>query len=105
ATNVVEHPELVAERVVRLAKIVGRENVIAGTDCGFRARSVSPARPSLDHVGKARSARGGRPAREQGIVELTALTRMHHGPLVPAKAGTQGHKKARVAPGFPLTRE
>ena len=35
ATNVVEHPELVAERVVRLARIVGRENVIAGTDCGF----------------------------------------------------------------------
>jgi 5-methyltetrahydropteroyltriglutamate--homocysteine methyltransferase len=35
ATNVVEHPELVAERVVRLAKIVGRENVVAGTDCGF----------------------------------------------------------------------
>jgi 5-methyltetrahydropteroyltriglutamate--homocysteine methyltransferase len=35
ATNVVEHPELVAERIVRLAKILGRENVIAGTDCGF----------------------------------------------------------------------
>jgi 5-methyltetrahydropteroyltriglutamate--homocysteine methyltransferase len=35
ATNVVEHPELVAERVVRLAKLVGRENVIASTDCGF----------------------------------------------------------------------
>jgi len=35
ATNVVEHPELIAERVVRLAKFVGRENVIAGTDCGF----------------------------------------------------------------------
>jgi 5-methyltetrahydropteroyltriglutamate--homocysteine methyltransferase len=35
ATNVVEHPELVAERVVRLAKLVGRDNVIAGTDCGF----------------------------------------------------------------------
>jgi 5-methyltetrahydropteroyltriglutamate--homocysteine methyltransferase len=35
ATNVVEHPELVAERIVRLGKIVGRENVIAGTDCGF----------------------------------------------------------------------
>jgi 5-methyltetrahydropteroyltriglutamate--homocysteine methyltransferase len=35
ATNVVEHPELVAERIVRLAKNVGRENVIAGTDCGF----------------------------------------------------------------------
>ncbi len=35
ATNVVEHPNLVAERIVRLARLVGRENVIAGTDCGF----------------------------------------------------------------------
>ena len=35
ATNVVEHPELVAERIVRIARIVGRENVIGGTDCGF----------------------------------------------------------------------
>jgi 5-methyltetrahydropteroyltriglutamate--homocysteine methyltransferase len=35
ATNVVEHPELVAERVVRFARLVGRENVVAGTDCGF----------------------------------------------------------------------
>ncbi len=35
ATNVVEHPELVAERIVRLARLLGRDNVIAGTDCGF----------------------------------------------------------------------
>jgi 5-methyltetrahydropteroyltriglutamate--homocysteine methyltransferase len=35
ATNIVEHPELVCERIVRLAKLVGRENIIAGTDCGF----------------------------------------------------------------------
>jgi 5-methyltetrahydropteroyltriglutamate--homocysteine methyltransferase len=35
ATNVVEHPELVAQRIVRLASLIGRENVIAGTDCGF----------------------------------------------------------------------
>ncbi|MGP4021195.1 cobalamin-independent methionine synthase II family protein [Saccharopolyspora sp. 5N708] len=34
-TNVVEHPELVAQRLTRLAKVVGRENVLAGTDCGF----------------------------------------------------------------------
>jgi 5-methyltetrahydropteroyltriglutamate--homocysteine methyltransferase len=34
-TNVVEHPELVAERIVRFAELVGRENVIASTDCGF----------------------------------------------------------------------
>jgi 5-methyltetrahydropteroyltriglutamate--homocysteine methyltransferase len=35
STNVVEHPELVAERIVRFASLVGRENVIASTDCGF----------------------------------------------------------------------
>jgi len=35
ATNIVEHPELVAQRIVRLAHIVGRENVMGGTDCGF----------------------------------------------------------------------
>jgi 5-methyltetrahydropteroyltriglutamate--homocysteine methyltransferase len=34
-TNFVEHPELVAERIVRLARVVGRERVVAGTDCGF----------------------------------------------------------------------
>jgi 5-methyltetrahydropteroyltriglutamate--homocysteine methyltransferase len=47
ATNIVEHPELVAERIVRLAKIVGREHVIGGTDCGFAqspfARRVHPS--------------------------------------------------------------
>jgi 5-methyltetrahydropteroyltriglutamate--homocysteine methyltransferase len=35
ATNVVEHPELVAERIARFARLVGREQVIASTDCGF----------------------------------------------------------------------
>ena len=35
ATNVVEHPELVAWRIKNFASVVGRENVIAGTDCGF----------------------------------------------------------------------
>jgi 5-methyltetrahydropteroyltriglutamate--homocysteine methyltransferase len=34
-TNFIEHPELVAQRIVRYASVVGRENVIAGTDCGF----------------------------------------------------------------------
>jgi len=34
-TNVVEHPELVAQRLVRIAKLIGRENVMGGTDCGF----------------------------------------------------------------------
>ena len=47
ATNIVEHPALVAERIVRLAKLVGRDNVIASTDCGFAqgpfARRVHPS--------------------------------------------------------------
>ncbi|MCS6926079.1 MAG: cobalamin-independent methionine synthase II family protein [Candidatus Binatia bacterium] len=34
-TNYIEHPELVAERICRFAQVVGRDNVIAGTDCGF----------------------------------------------------------------------
>jgi len=33
--NFIEHPDLIAERLVRLARLVGRENVIAGSDCGF----------------------------------------------------------------------
>jgi 5-methyltetrahydropteroyltriglutamate--homocysteine methyltransferase len=35
STNYVEHPDLVAERIVRFANLIGRERVIASTDCGF----------------------------------------------------------------------
>jgi 5-methyltetrahydropteroyltriglutamate--homocysteine methyltransferase len=35
ASDFIEHPELVAQRIGNLARVVGRENVIAGTDCGF----------------------------------------------------------------------
>jgi 5-methyltetrahydropteroyltriglutamate--homocysteine methyltransferase len=35
SSNIVEHPELIAERIGRFASAVGRENVIAGADCGF----------------------------------------------------------------------
>ena len=38
ATNIVEHPQVVADRIVRYAQVVGRENVIAGTDCGLGGR-------------------------------------------------------------------
>jgi 5-methyltetrahydropteroyltriglutamate--homocysteine methyltransferase len=38
ATNIVEHPELVAQRIKTFADIVGRENVVAGTDCGLGGR-------------------------------------------------------------------
>jgi 5-methyltetrahydropteroyltriglutamate--homocysteine methyltransferase len=40
ASNIVEHPELIAERIVRFAKLVGRENVIAGADCGFSSQAL-----------------------------------------------------------------
>lgn len=39
ATNIVEHPDGVADRIIRFAEVVGRENVVASTDCGFRGRS------------------------------------------------------------------
>jgi 5-methyltetrahydropteroyltriglutamate--homocysteine methyltransferase len=42
-TNYIEHPELVAERIARYASLVGRESVIAGTDCGFASFAGSAA--------------------------------------------------------------
>jgi 5-methyltetrahydropteroyltriglutamate--homocysteine methyltransferase len=48
-TNFIEHPELVAQRLVRYAEVVGRERVIAGTDCGFAtfARSALQVEPEI----------------------------------------------------------
>jgi 5-methyltetrahydropteroyltriglutamate--homocysteine methyltransferase len=40
ASNIVEHPELIAERIIRYARLVGRENVIAGADCGFSSQAL-----------------------------------------------------------------
>jgi len=40
ASNIVEHPELIAERLVRFAQRVGRENVVAGADCGFSTQAT-----------------------------------------------------------------
>ena len=40
ASNIVEHPELIAERLIRFAKLVGRENVIASADCGFSSQAL-----------------------------------------------------------------
>ena len=40
ASNIVEHPELIAERIIRFARLVGRENVIAGADCGFSSQAL-----------------------------------------------------------------
>ena len=40
ASNIVEHPELICERILRYAKLVGRENVIAAADCGFSSQAL-----------------------------------------------------------------
>jgi 5-methyltetrahydropteroyltriglutamate--homocysteine methyltransferase len=42
-TDVIEHPDLVADRLIQYARIVGRENVIAGTDCGLGMRVGHPS--------------------------------------------------------------
>jgi 5-methyltetrahydropteroyltriglutamate--homocysteine methyltransferase len=47
-TNFIEHPELIAQRICNVANLVGRENVIAGTDCGFAtAAAFSAVDPSI----------------------------------------------------------
>jgi 5-methyltetrahydropteroyltriglutamate--homocysteine methyltransferase len=48
ASVIVEHPELVAQCIVRIAKIVGRERVIAGSDCGFASTLVPGQRPEVE---------------------------------------------------------
>jgi 5-methyltetrahydropteroyltriglutamate--homocysteine methyltransferase len=47
-TTIVEHPDLVAQRIVRFASLVGRENVMAGTDCGFaQGQGTQRVHPSV----------------------------------------------------------
>src|SRR5439155_460540 len=61
------HPELVAERIVRFAKLVGRENVIAGADCGFAASALrfNDTHPSVAWLKFAALAEGARLATKQ----------------------------------------
>jgi 5-methyltetrahydropteroyltriglutamate--homocysteine methyltransferase len=66
-TNLIEHPELIAERIVRFAKLVGRENVIAGADCGFAAQAVrfNDTHPSVAYLKFAAMTEGARIATRQ----------------------------------------
>jgi 5-methyltetrahydropteroyltriglutamate--homocysteine methyltransferase len=61
-TNLIEHPELVAERILRFANLVGRENVIAGADCGFAASALrfNDTHPSVAWLKFAALAEGAR---------------------------------------------
>jgi 5-methyltetrahydropteroyltriglutamate--homocysteine methyltransferase len=67
ASNIVEHPELIAERIIRYAKLVGRENVIAGTDCGFSSQATyhPEVHPSVVWAKFRAMAEGARLATEQ----------------------------------------
>jgi len=68
STILVEHPELVAERIVRYASVVGRENVIAGFDCGFATFAGSKeVHPSLSGA-KFQVAQRRRADRFEGVV-------------------------------------
>jgi 5-methyltetrahydropteroyltriglutamate--homocysteine methyltransferase len=72
ATNLVEHPQVIADRIVRYAHVVGRENVIAGTDCG-----LGGPHPSPDRLGKASGPGGGCKARDCGTLEIKELSALH----------------------------
>ena len=66
-TNLIEHPELIAERIVRFARIVGRENVMAGADCGFAASGIrfNDTHPSVAWLKFAAMTEGARLATRQ----------------------------------------
>jgi 5-methyltetrahydropteroyltriglutamate--homocysteine methyltransferase len=66
STNVVEHPELVAWRIKNFARLVGRENVIAGTDCGFsQSWNVVRVHPSVQWAKLKALAEGARLASDE----------------------------------------
>ena len=66
-TNFIEHPELVAQRLVRFANVVGRENVIGGSDCGFAsfAATEQEIHPSIVWAKFANLAEGARIASKE----------------------------------------
>jgi 5-methyltetrahydropteroyltriglutamate--homocysteine methyltransferase len=67
ASNIVEHPELIAERITRYARLVGRENVVAGTDCGFSSQATynPEVHPTVVWAKFQAMAEGARPATKQ----------------------------------------
>ena len=85
STNVVEHPETVAERIERYASVVGRENVMAGTDCGFaQGWTMARTHPSVQWAKLRALADGARlaserlwPARAESAPALMAIDTSH----------------------------
>ena len=83
ATNVVEHPELVCDRILRFANFVGRERVIASTDCGLGGR----IHPQIAWA-KLESAGARRGAGDEGAVGLEPAVSPHPNPPPLAGEGT-----------------
>ena len=70
-TNFIEHPELVAQRLVRYAEVVGRERVMAGSDCGFaNLCALRRRRRARDRLGQAALDGGGRAPRLRPALAL-----------------------------------
>ena len=67
-SNYVEHPELVAQRIVRYANVLGRERVMAGTDCGFGTfAGFGPVFPAFSWMKFRSLAEGARIASEKTV--------------------------------------
>ncbi len=64
-SNFIEHPQLIAQRLCRVADLVGRENVLAGTDCGFGTAGVSRVDPEIAWAKLAAMVEGARLASER----------------------------------------
>jgi len=91
--NFIEHPDLVAERIVRIARLVGRENVIAGSDCGFSTFAGFVAvDPSITWAKLATMAEGARRASRELWRKATRAVASRK-PIKPTKRGSS---KSRV---------
>jgi 5-methyltetrahydropteroyltriglutamate--homocysteine methyltransferase len=92
-SNVVEHPELVKERIVRLARLVGRENLIAGTDCGFAQQPTHQrVHPTIQWAKLEALAEGARLASKELWGRKRAAKKK-----TPARAKRPAAKRKRVA--------
>jgi len=96
ATNIVEHPELVAERIVRLAQLVGRENVIASTDCGFaQVTYFARVHPSIMWAKLEALVAGARLASD-ALWRRPARATVRTRPVASKRAAKQGRKTRRA---------
>jgi 5-methyltetrahydropteroyltriglutamate--homocysteine methyltransferase len=93
STNVVEHPELVAWRIKNFASVVGRENVIAGTDCGFaQSYNIVRCHPSVQWAKLESLAEGARLASK----ELWAKRKAKPKPRKKRAAGGKVGPRSRI---------